>query len=304
MNSINGPAPTPATRARHLLPLTVWLCPDDTTSPPARPTVQPRQTPDRRAALTKICDRHRTSINTTLARHIISATTGEGDVITEAFTTNHAILSAAAQLDRRALACVPHPPMAQYIGAQLRATLPQEFLGRVQMRPCRADQMHRGVADHLGRVSLVIAAPPIPRAASARTGPRTASAPGGCPACLSDVLANTAFQTRSFLPAAYRILRPGGHLAVVTTARHLNGRLVDPAPEIIRQARAAGFRYSQHVIAVRVPVEGDTLLVQASPVSIGQLRDVRSRALPPAARVHADVCLLTRPGDTSRGGNR
>jgi hypothetical protein len=28
------------------------------------------------------------------------------------------------------------------------------------MRPCRADQMDRGFADHCGQVALVIAAPP------------------------------------------------------------------------------------------------------------------------------------------------
>ncbi|WP_067460694.1 hypothetical protein [Actinomadura macra] len=56
MNSTNGPAPTPATHARQLLPLTVWLCPDDTTGKPTQPTAQPRPAPARRAALTRICD--------------------------------------------------------------------------------------------------------------------------------------------------------------------------------------------------------------------------------------------------------
>jgi hypothetical protein len=90
----------------------------------------------------------------------------------------------------------------------------------------------------------------------------------------------------------------------VTTARHHNGHLIDPAPGIIREARKAGFRYSQHIIAVRVPVEGDTLLIQAGPSGLGQLRDIRSRALPPAARVHADVCILTRPGNSGQEGDR
>ncbi|RKS68310.1 hypothetical protein BZB76_6572 [Actinomadura pelletieri DSM 43383] len=303
MNSTNGPTPTPATPARQLLPLTVWLCPDDTTDQPTKPSGQPCQRPAHHAAPTRICDRHRASISTALARHIINAATREGEVIAEAFTPNHATLTAAAQLGRRAVACVPHPPMARHIGTQLRATLPRERLGRVAMRPCRADQMHRGVADHLGQVALVIATPPV-SGTSAQDRTRTRRAPGGCPACLSDVLAGSAFQARSFLPAAFRLLRPGGHLAVVTTARHHHGRLVDPAPEIIRQARVAGFRYSQHAIAVRVPVEGDTLLVQATPGGLGQLRDVRSRALPPAARVHADVCLLTRPGTSGQEEGR
>jgi hypothetical protein len=170
------------------------------------------------------------------------------------------------------------------------------------MRPCRADQMHRGIADHSGQVALVIAAPPTVGSRTAEPKPRRAR--GACPACLSDVLTDSAFHARSFLPAAYQILRPGGHLAVVTTARLHNGHLIDPAPAIIREARKAGFCYSQHIIAVRVPVEGDTLLIQAGPASLGQLRDIRSRALPPAARVHADVCILTRPSGSGRGGDR
>lgn len=304
MTGTNEPTPTPATRARQLLPLTVWLCPDDTTDQPTHPSGQPCPGPAHRAAHTQTCDRHRASTSTALARHLITAATRDGDLIAEVFTSNSAVLCAAAQLDRRAVACVPHFPLARHIGAQLRAALPGERLGRVEMRPCRADQMHRGIADHLRQVALVIAAPPTIGRTTAEPEPKTSRAPGGCPACLSDVLTNSAFQARSFLPAAFRVLRPGGHLAVVTTARHHGGRLIDPAPAIIQQARTVGFRYSQHVIAVRVPVEGDTLLVQAGPASLGQLRDIRSRALPPAARVHADVCLLTRPGNSGQGGGR
>ncbi|MFB4302208.1 hypothetical protein [Actinomadura sp. NTSP31] len=303
MTNTDQPKPTPAIRARQLLPLTVWLCPDDTTDQPLRGDGQHCQGPAHRAAQVRTCDRHRASISTALARHLITTATQEGDVVVETFTANAATLHAAADLDRRAIACVPHFPLARYIGTQLRAAVPTDHLGRVKMRPCRADQMHRGIADHLGQVSLVIAAPPTPGATTDETGTRAIRSRGGCPACLSDVLANSAFQTRSFLPAAFRLLRPGGHLAVVTTARHHRGRLVDPAPPIIQQARTAGFRYSQHVIAVRVPVEGDILLVQAGPGDLGQLRDIRSRALPPAARVHADVCLLTRPGN-DQGGAR
>ncbi|WP_395103847.1 hypothetical protein [Actinomadura sp. SCN-SB] len=104
-------------------------------------------------------------------------------------------------------------------------------------------------------------------------------------------------QLTTFLNASWRVLRPGGHLALITTACYqADGRLIDPGPEIIRDARAAGLRYSQHVIVVRVPVHDDTLHIQATTATLGQLRDSRSRALPPVARVHADVSLFTKPG--------
>ncbi|MBO2465748.1 hypothetical protein [Actinomadura violacea] len=304
MTGTDQPKPTPATSARQFLPLTVWLCPDDTTDPPTPYDRRPGRGPDHRGAPARTCDRHLASISTGLARHLITTATRDGDVIAEAFTTNSATLRTAAQLDRHAIACVPHFPLARHIGAQLRRALPDDRLTRVQMRPCRADQMHRGIADHLGQVALVIAAPPTSSRTTAVPEPKPSRVRGGCPACLSDVLANSAFQARSFMPAAFRLLRPGGHLAVVTTARHHGGRLVDPAPGIIQHARTAGFRYTQHVIAIRVPIEGDTLLVQAGPTSLGQLRDIRSRALPPAARVHADVCVLTKPARINEGGAR
>ncbi|MFC6879657.1 MULTISPECIES: hypothetical protein [Actinomadura] len=303
MTGTNQPNSTPATGARQFLPLTVWLCPDDTTDPPSHDQ-RLGQGLAHRAAKARTCDRHLASISTGLARHLITAATSEGDVIAEAFTSNSATLRTAAQLDRRAVACVPHFPLAQHVGAQLRVALPREHLARVQMRPCRADQMHRGIADHLGQVAFVIAAPPTSSPTMAGSDPKSIRTSGGCPACLSDVLANSTFQTRSFLPAAFRLLRPGGHLAIVTTARHYGGRLVDPAPAIIRQGQAAGFRYSQHVIVIRVPVEADTLLVQAGPADLGQLRDARSGSLPPVARVHADVCILTKPIRSGREGAR
>jgi hypothetical protein len=229
-----------------------------------------------------------------LAQHLIDTCTREGDVVAEAFTTSDAVLRSAARSGRRAISCVPHPPLARHLGTLLRTDLPRQQLSGLLVRPCRPDQMLRGLADHLDRVSLVVAAPPPYRLGAERDPlPRTGRA--GCPACLSDTLTGGELRLEGFLLGAWRVLRRGGHLAVITTARHEAGRMVDPVPQIIRQARVLGFRYSQHVIALRVPIDGDTLVVQARPHELAQLRDVRSRALPPAATVHADVCLFTKP---------
>ncbi len=107
-------------------------------------------------------------------------------------------------------------------------------------------------------------------------------------------------QLGRFLEAARHVLAPGGHLAVITTARHQRGRLVDLAPTIIRRAKRAGLPYIQHVIAIRVPIEGDMLVVQSNPAELAQFRLVQAMELPPVVSVHADVCLFARADGRSR----
>lgn len=293
----NGRRSGPGTRDQSLrmLPLTVWLCSDHVTQ--ASHDNKPSTVPTPRGATSRaaeICARHHQSVGGELARHLISLCTREGDVVVDAFTAGEAALVAAAELNRRGRALVPHFPLARHIGSRLRAALPEHQLRRVAMRPCRPHQMARGLADHLGEVGLVIAAPPpyetggVPK----RRGERE------CPACRAEVWMLGSEQLGVFLAAAWKVLRPGGVLALITTARYEGGRLIDSAPRLIRQAQGLGFRYVQHVIALRVPVEGDRLVVQAGPADLAELRRVGSRALPPVVRVHADVCLLQKP----RGG--
>ncbi|GAA2456219.1 hypothetical protein GCM10010191_89460 [Actinomadura vinacea] len=272
-----------------MLPLTVWLCSDNSTRPDH--DTRPSDTPAA-ARTAELCARHRQAVGHQLARHLIALGTREGDTVAEAFTTSEATLVAAAELNRRGLAAVPHFPLAQHIGSRLRTTLTEEQLARAGMRPCRPDQMARGMADHLGEVGLVIAAPPPydPGGGSPRSRER------GCPACRADMGTPSGEHLGAFLAASWKLLRPGGVLAVITTARHQNDRLIDPAPRIIRQAQGLGFRYAQHVIALRVPVDKDSLMVQAGPTDLAELRDSRSRVLPPAVTVHADLCLFLRPG--------
>ncbi|MBO2454361.1 hypothetical protein J4573_45250 [Actinomadura barringtoniae] len=286
----------------RLLPLSVWLCSDTTSSEgaaaPVAPATPSATTNNPATARGELCVQHRATVGRQLARHLISACTREGDVVAEAFTTSEATMLAAVESGRRGLALVPHFPLAQHIGARLRATLPQDLLRRAEMRPCRPDQMARGLADVAGQVGLIVAAPP-PYEVGGRVPKQMGSR--GCPACRADLWMLTTEQLGAFLVAAWQVLRPGGTLAIITTARHEGARLVDPAPRIVRQASLLGFRYVQHVIALRVPIEGDALVVQAIPTEIAQFRDAHSGVLPPPARVHADVLLLTRPR-VRRGG--
>lgn len=274
---------------RRMVPLTVWLCSDLRGE---ELTPRPRAHSNRSNSGSAICVQHRQTIGRELARHLISTCTGEGALVAEGFTTSEATLVAAAELGRRAIALVPHFPLAQHIGTQLRAVLDERQLARVQMRPVRPDQLAKGLADNLGQVSLVIAAPP-PYETGGHNPRRVSGA--GCPACRADLWMLSSEQLGLFMAAAWRVLAPGGVLAVTTTARHQAGRCIDPAPRIIRHSQSLGFRYAQHVIALRVPIEGDALVVQAGPTDLAQLRDTRSGDLPLTVGVHATVSLFTKP---------
>lgn len=272
-----------------MVPLTVWLC-SDPRSVERSPGPGARSNRDKSG--TAVCVQHRKTVGRELAQHLISTCTSDGALVAEGFTTSEATLVAAAELDRRAIALVPHFPLAQHIGTRLRATLDQRHLTRVQMRPVRPDQMAKGLADHLGQVSLVIGAPPPYETGGHNTRRGAAT---GCPACRADLWMLSSEQLGLFIASAWRVLAPGGVLAVITTARHQAGRLIDPAPRIIRHAQSLGFRYVQHVIALRVPIEGDALVVQAGPTDLAHLRDTRSSAHPPTVGVHATVSLFSKP---------
>ncbi len=283
--------------------MTVWLCSDSDTEDSGLERHATTGAPAAPDPKSRICSRHWQAVGRELARHLITSCTVEEEVVVDAFATGEAVSATAAALGRRAVAPVPHFPLAQHLSAWLRTNLDHQQRARVALRPCRPDQMARGLADHLGRVALVIAAPPPYEVGGRLLSQRPTPA---CPACQAHPWMLEHHQLGAFLAAAWQVLRPGGYLALVTNARRQdNGRLLDPAPALIRQASVLGFRYLQHVIALRVPIEGDTLVIQAHPTNFAELQDARSGALPPVVSVHADVCLLVKPwGHASRGGAR
>ncbi|RSN03109.1 hypothetical protein DMB42_35355 [Nonomuraea sp. WAC 01424] len=273
---------------RRLVPLSVWLCSDTTTE-----TARAKDGP---CAGEAICGRHRQAVGRELARHLIDACTRPGGVVADIFTTSETVLVAAAEMGRLGIGFVPRLPVAQHLVGRFRQELTAEQRAAVRLRPHGPHEMREALSGFEGKVDLLIAALPLHPEVGWAVGSRSTS----CPSCRTEQPTLAMPQLGRFLEDARRALTPGGHLAVITTARHERGRLIDLAPGIIRRAAAAGLAYVQHVIAVRVPVEGDTLVVQAGPAELAQLRRAQSAELPPVVSVHADVCLFARPGGGAR----
>ncbi|MEO3807246.1 hypothetical protein [Nonomuraea sp. B1E8] len=278
-----SPSKRSRTTERRLVPLSVWLCSDIT------PGSNTRNSP---AAADVVCARHRQAVGRELARHLIEACSRPGGVVTDALPTSETVLLTAASMERLGVGCVPRLPVAQHLAGRLRQELAADQRAGVRLRPYGPHELREALRGLEGWVELLIAAlPPYPE-----FGRPADPASVSCPTCRTEQPTLAMPQLGRFLEDAHHVLAPGGHLAVVTTARHERGRLVDLAPAIIRRATVAGLAYIQHIIAIRVPIQGDTLVVQSNPAELAQLRHAQSTELPPLVSVHADVCLFARAG--------
>ncbi|SEN79155.1 hypothetical protein SAMN05660976_08329 [Nonomuraea pusilla] len=125
---------------------------------------------------------------------------------------------------------------------------------------------------------------------------QTCGQPGRCPGRPTSHEAPRAYG----IAAAARLVKPGGHLAVVT-GLHRQGGVVDPLPEVIVRARSVGLVYLQHIVALRHPARGERIEPDPLRHGLAGLQELPACAgLPTSARVHSDVLLFTRPKGLSK----
>jgi modification methylase len=94
--------------------------------------------------------------------------------------------------------------------------------------------------------------------------------------------------------ACHAVLRPGGLLVTVTKNTRRAGRLFDLAGTTVELARAAGFTYLQHVIALLAAVRDGELLPRPSFWQLTQTRRARARGEPAHLVVHEDVSVFAK----------
>ncbi|KAB8192563.1 hypothetical protein FH608_023965 [Nonomuraea phyllanthi] len=216
-----------------------------------------------------------------LARHLVSACTRLGDTVIHLDATDHQLVSAALVTGCRVTATFADPALAGVTWTRLTRTHLEDDLQVADLRVIRPENSAQALEDLSGTAALVV----VQQSCAPSSDEAGRPAAG---AAASDVQPIA-------VSAAATLLKPGGHLAVVTGLHRAEDRVVDPVPEVIRRARGAGLRYLQHIIALRLPVRGERI----DPV-MSQREVAAAQALPPcaglpvSARVHSDVLLFTK----------
>jgi hypothetical protein len=98
--------------------------------------------------------------------------------------------------------------------------------------------------------------------------------------------------------ACHGVLRPGGHLVVVTKNTRRKGRTLDLAGLTVALATAAGFSYLGHVIALHAAIRDGDLVARPSYWQTTQIRHARAKGEPAHLVAHEDVTVFSRPATT------
>ena len=98
--------------------------------------------------------------------------------------------------------------------------------------------------------------------------------------------------------ACHGVLRPGGHLVVVTKNTRRKGRTLDLAGLTVALATAAGFSYLGHVIALHAAIRDGDLVARPSYWQTTQIRHARAKGEPAHLVAHEDVTVFGLPATT------
>lgn len=102
----------------------------------------------------------------------------------------------------------------------------------------------------------------------------------------------------------HQLLRPGGLMVTVTKNTRRRGRMLDLAGTTVDLARAAGFNYLQHVVALHAAVRDSALAARPSFWQLTQQRHAARRGDPAHLVIHEDVCVFTKPATATRAVSR
>ncbi|MFI6396170.1 hypothetical protein [Nonomuraea sp. NPDC050540] len=257
--------------ARGHLPLTVWLAAADTET----------------IATCRAGCCH--PVSGPLARHLIAACTRMGETVIHLGAADHQVVSAALTAGCLPVAVFTDPGRAGVTWTRLARTHPAYDLEVTDLRVANPGVTGSGVPNPHEQEAPLLS--DLATSAGLVVSEQVCDQPSHCPARPGSEDEAQVYDIAS----AAGLVKPGGHLAVVTGLHYGDGP-GDRLPEIIAQACAAGLVYLQHIIALRHPARTDHIQPRHSFRGRTARKELPECAgLPASARAHSDVLLFARP---------
>ncbi len=245
-----------------------------------------------------------------LARRIVAEYSAPGALVVDPMCGIGTTVAEAALLSRRAVGVELERRWVALGKKNLDRMLAGRQRRRAEIRRGDARRLTEVVADLAGRVDLVVTSPPY--GCDAGVIDRRAWLEGGrlCDAGTLNYSADRknlghargaayASAMAEVYAGCARLIRPGGHLVVVTKNTRRKGRLLDLAGLSVALCAEAGFSYLGHVIALHAAVRDSELVARPSYWQITQVRHARARGEPAHLVAHEDVCVFTLEGGTA-----
>ena len=256
------------------------------------------------------CTAHPGKMLPELARRIVTEYSEPGALVLDPLAGIGTTLAEAALLGRRAVGVELVDRWVALATDNLDHMLDGGHRHLAEVRQGDARRLPELLGDLAGQVDLIVTSPPY--ACDAGVIDKRAWL-AGRRLCPDDTLnystdrANLghargpAYETAmaEIYAACHAVLRPGGHLVVVTKNTRRKGRTLDLAGLTVALATAAGFTYRQHVIALHAAIRDGDLAARPSYWQMTQIRHARQRGEPAHLVAHEDVTAYAKNQETA-----
>ena len=284
---------TPRCPARPAVPLALW------------PVAQTSAQDQRAGRYVPAGAQHPAPMLPELARRIVTEYSAPGQHVVDVMAGTGTTVVEAALLDRRAVGVEVDPRWAEIARTNLDHALNAKQRARAEIRVGDARAPGGVLGDLSGLVDLICLSPHyvcdggvINKTApdSRRRGPaaspgcsRNRARPGHtCGRAYEAAMAE-------ICAGCFDVLRPGGTLVTVTRNSRRAGRTRDLAGRTVALCRAAGFGYTQHVVAIDAAIRDGELVASSPARALAGIRRARHGGEPAHLVVHEDVCVFVKP---------